>query len=428
MNKSRKKARKGVNTSIDFEITDPKIRIVASVFFILFLLFIITYPLVSLLGTTSPIRTQTAVTRTVYETIDVKAFVIRKEQVIDHMYSGTIVPAVNNGSKVAIGDVVANIYSDETKAGYAERLTELSAEIEYYRTVAMNSQITQQADIDVYKDIVNDIVFNLSENIERDSLSSVYSLSRQLREAITKKQMGTGITIDVTPKIQELQREYDSIKGLAVPSSSVSVEKSGFYVNNADGYENAVDFETAQSLTPDEIKRLLSSEETGVSQHNVGKLITDFNWYLVCTASMEELAGKTKGSFVTVSFSDSQVDDIRMKIEAVNTVDGSDEVALILSSNLMNEHIAGLRNVTVKIRVSSVSGLAVDRMALRTVDGEKGVYVKIGNLVEFKKVQIVHSDDNIILSGDDGKTSGLLEMYDEVILEGVDLYESKLLN
>ena len=55
---------------------------------------------------------------------------------------------------------------------------------------------------------------------------------------------------------------------------------------------------------------------------------------------MEELAGKTKGSYVTVSFSDSQVDDIRMKIEAVNTVDGSDEVALILSSNLMNEHIA----------------------------------------------------------------------------------------
>lgn len=428
MKNNSKKARKGISTSIDFEVTDPKIRIVASVFFILFLLFIITYPLVSLIGTASPIRTQTAVTRTVYETIDVKAFVIRDEKVIDHMYSGTIVPAVNNGSKVAIGDVVANVYADGTKAGYAERLTELSAEIEYYRTVAMNSQITQQTDIDVYKNSVNDILFNLSEVIEKDDLTSVYDLSRQLREAITKKQMGTGIKIDVTPKIQELQKEYDSIKNLAVPSSSVTVDGSGFYVNTADGYESAADFSSVRSLMPDDVKRLLETDVTSVSSHNVGKLITDFNWYLVCNTTMEALAGKTKGSYVTVFFSDSQVDEVRMRIEAVNMVDGSDEVALVLSSNLMNEHIAGLRNVSVKIRVGSVSGLAVDRMALRTVDGEKGVYIKMGNLVEFRKVLIVHSDDNIILSGDDNETSGLLELYDEVILEGVDLYESKLLN
>lgn len=417
-----------ISTRIDFEITNPTLKKIGALFLVLLSLFLVIYPLFTLMGTTSAVKTQTAVMRTVYDTIDVKAFAIRKETVIDHKYSGTIVPSLVNGSKVAIGDTVANIYSDETKAGYAQRLSELEDEIEYYKTVSLNSQATHQTDIDVYKNKVTDILFSLTDNIEKDELSSVYSLSRQLREAITKKQMGTGQKIDVTAIIDSLTKEYDSLKGLAQPVSSVSAEGSGYYVNTADGYENIVDYVTAEELYPDDVNRLLEASPATVSQYNVGKLITDFNWYLVCNTTMEKLAGKTKGSYVNVIFGNSQLDEIRMKIEAVNTVDGSQEITLVLSSNIMNENIAQLRNVSVKIKVGSTSGLAVDRMALRTVDGEKGVYVKVGNIVEFKKVIIAYSDENIILSGDDDETSGLLKLYDEIILEGTDLYDSKLLN
>ncbi len=417
-----------VNTRIDFEITDPKLKKAGALILILVSLFLVTYPIFTLLGTTSAVRTQTAVTRTVYETIDVRAFAVRKETVINHNYSGTMVPSVINGSKVAIGDTVAAIYSDETRAGYAQRLRELEDEIEYFRTVALNSQATHQTDIEVYKDKVTDIVFSLSETVGKDDLSSVYSVSRQLREAITKKQMGTGVSLDVTPIISELQKEYDSLKSLAVPVSTVTVEGAGYYVNTADGYESITDYNTVEQLTPTDVDRLLEGSPDIVSQYNVGKLITDFNWYLVCNTTMEKLAGKTKGSYVGVVFGNSQLDEIRMKIEAVNTVEGSDRITLVLSSNIMNENIAQLRTFSVKIKVGSVSGLAVDRMALRTVDGEKGVYVKVGNIVDFKKVNIVYSDDNIVLSGADSEISGLLKLYDEIILEGTDLYESKLLS
>lgn len=416
-----------ISTRIEFEITDKRIRF-AGIFIIVFVcMFLVVYPFFTLMGTTSAIKTQTAVTRTIYETIDVKAIAIRKETVLNHTYSGTIVPTITNGSKVAVGDAVADIYQDEVKAGYAERLRELEDEIEYYKTVSLNSQLTHQTDITVYKNKVTDILFSLSDTVEKNELSEIYSLSRELREAITKKQLGTGQAIDVNPIINSLMSEYDSIKSAAIPSSSISADTAGYYVNTVDGFENNVDYSEVEKLGPSGVEALLNASPSQVSQYNVGKLITDFNWYLVCNTTMEKLAGKTKGSYVNVVFGNSQIDELRMKIEAINIEEGSDRITLILSSNIMNEDIAQLRTVAVKIKVGSVSGLAVDRMALRTVDGVKGVYVKVGNIVEFKKVLIDYSDANIVLSGDDGETSGLLKLYDEIILEGTDLYDSKLL-
>ena len=417
-----------ISTRIDFEITDPTLRKVGAAVIIVLCMFLVVYPIFKLNATGSAVKTQTAVSRTIYETIDVKAFALRNETVIDHMYSGTLVHSVPDGSKVAVGDTVARVYSDELKAEYAQRLQELEKEIEYYRSVSLNSQATHRTDIEVYNTNVTNALFSMLNTIESNELSSVYELSRELREAITKKQMGTGQKVDVTPIINELTREYDSLKSVAAPSSSVSVEGSGYYVNAADGFEGAYDYRDIESITPDEVEKLFSLSPAPVSTYNVGKLITDFNWYLVCNTTMEKLAGKTKGSYVSVVFGSSQIDELRMKIEAINTQEGTDEVTLVLSSNIMNESIAQLRDVAVKIKVGSVSGLAVDRMALRTVDGNKGVYVKVGNIVEFRKVLIEYSDENIILSGDDNETRGLLQLYDEIILEGMDLYDSKLLD
>ena len=116
-----------------------------------------------------------------------------------------------------------------------------------------------------------------------------------------------------------------------------------------------------------------------------------------------------------------------MKIESVNVTEGSDILTVVLRSNIMNEEIAALRIEPVKIRINSVEGIAVDRMALRTVDGEKGVYVKEGNLVNFKKVNIIYSDSNIVLSKAQPLDNSYLAVYDEMILEGTDLYDGKLL-
>ncbi len=417
-----------VNTNIDFEIRSPLAKKILALVFIFVLMFLIIYPMFALEGSTVSIKTQTAVTRTVYETIDTEAFAVRKEVLIDNAYSGTVVPAKDNGSKVAIGDTVANIYASDTAAQAASRLRDIKNEIDYYKSISMNSASSLQTEIEVYKSGVTNSLFSLSEAIENDSLSTVYELSRGLREAIMKKQMATGSHIDVSEKISALEAEYASLSLTAGSGSQVTVSQAGYYVDSADGYENLADYEGIEAYKAADTSALLSAEPSFVSPANVGKLITDFNWYLVFNCKVQQLGNKERGSYVTVIFGNSQVEELRMKIEAINQSEGSDILTVVLSSNIMNEEIAALRVEAVKIRVDSLSGIAVDRMALRTVDGVKGVYVKEGNLVNFKKVEIIYSDENIVLSEPQALDSSYLAVYDEMILEGTDLYDSKLLN
>ena len=151
-----------VRTNIDFEVTSPVIKNIFWVVLFLVLMFFVIYPLTVFKGNISPVRTQTAVQQTVYDTIDVDAFAVRSEVCINNTYSGTIVPAVTNGNKVAMGDTVADIYANEAAAQNASRLKELQNEIEYYRSIESAVGGTLQTDIDLYKSSVTKSLFSLS--------------------------------------------------------------------------------------------------------------------------------------------------------------------------------------------------------------------------------------------------------------------------
>ena len=64
------------------------------------------------------------------------------------------------------------------------------------------------------------------------------------------------------------------------------------------------------------------------------------------------------------------------------------------------------------------------------MDGEKGVYVKYGNLARWRKIQIVYQNEEYMLVAEDGKvgTDNELRMFDEVIVEGTDLRDGKILS
>ena len=418
---------KKIRTNIDIEINSVLAKRVIAVISLLTLMFVIVYPYFALKGGQIIMKTQTAASRTVYETIDTTAFAVRKEVLIDNAYAGTVVPAVNNGSKVAIGDTVANIYASESAAVAALRLTEIRDEIEYYKAINVSAGSIPGADINVYRSAVADSLFALSESVESDSLSSVYGLSRNLREAIMKKQSATGDEIDVSSKINTLQSEYDSLKNTAGSGSAITVSQAGYYVDSADGFESVADYDAIRSFAAADTEALLEAAPAAVTARNVGKLITDFNWYLVFNTTVDKLGTKERDSNVKVMFSNSSAEDLIMDIVSVNVTEGSDILTVVLRSNVMNEEIAALRKEAVKIRVNSVKGIAVDRMALRTIDGEQGVFVKEGNLVHFKKIKIVYTDENIVLSEPKPLDDSYLAVYDEMILEGTDLYDGKLL-
>lgn len=418
-----------VRTDIDFKINSPALKTAIMVVLFLFLTFIVAYPIVVFSNVKSDVKTQTVVSRTVYSTIDAKAFAVRNETELFNTHSGTLVPTVMNGSKVAVNDTVAEVFSDDFAAEKAARLGELKSEINYYLSIAGAGTGTLRTDIDFYKNSTHDTLMSIVGSAEADDLSDIYSLSREMRDITTKKQIATGTVIDVSATVSSLQAEYDALRNSAVPKASVTADRSGYYVSSCDGYEDNSVFADVKNITPEKADSLLSEAPGSVANGSVGKLITDFNWYLVLNTEVKKLGNISKGSSVTVSFTNSSVDELKMKVVAINQSEEDGRVTLVLTSNIMNEDIAALRIASVKVRVEAFSGLVVERKALRTVDGQTGVYIKVGNLAQFRAVNIVYSDENIVIADNSkAEISNHLEMYDEIILEGTDLYDKKLLD
>ena len=93
----------------------------------------------------------------------------------------------------------------------------------------------------------------------------------------------------------------------------------------------------------------------------------------------------------------------------------------------MNRDVANLRIENIEIITDEYTGIRINNNAIREVDGEKGVYVQRGNIISFKKINILHSteDYSVIEKVDD---SSYVRQYDTIITEGVDLYDGKVIS
>jgi len=72
------------------------------------------------------------------------------------------------------------------------------------------------------------------------------------------------------------------------------------------------------------------------------------------------------------------------------------------------------------------TGFKIPADALRTIDGQTGVYVLIGVQAKFKRVQIMYSVDNYKIIRYDNSSTDNVWLYDEVITRGKNLYDGKI--
>ena len=93
----------------------------------------------------------------------------------------------------------------------------------------------------------------------------------------------------------------------------------------------------------------------------------------------------------------------------------------------MNRDVANLRIHDIEIIVNDYIGMKVNNKAIREKNGEKGVYVQRGNLIQFRKINIITSTEeySIVECVTD---SSYLQQYDTIITEGVDLYNGKVVS
>ena len=116
-------------------------------------------------------------------------------------------------------------------------------------------------------------------------------------------------------------------------------------------------------------------------------------------------------------------------IEAMNR-DG-DVTTLVFRCNTVTAELLSLRKETIKIVENEYDGLKIDPRSIRVnEDGDYGVYALVGNVVRWRDINIIYqTEEYAVVEKLDTSlevNSGYLHLYDEVVVEGKNLYDGKI--
>lgn len=389
--------------------------------------FIITYFIHQVVQMNSaPYKTEIAINRDMQSTIQTEAFIVRDEVYITTDNSGgTVVSIAEDGKRVSSGDNVAVVFPSAKSAESYVRIHELEKEIEYYSQLKNRVGIGTNAPSS-YSKLIDDACISFI-TASRETIGSNFDEAlTDLRDAITARQLAVGTELSVDAKLAELQAELISINQGAVEYKTISAPNSGYYIGSVDGYEKIVDYSKVTSMTCQEIETLLNAKKQETPANVMGKLVDEFDWYFVCTVPYNESGKIEVGKSVKVNIPNTAVGTINCTVMHKGEKEG-DSVAVVIKCNLMNRNLANLRIHDIEIIVDDYVGIKISNEAIREVDGEKGVYVQRGNIIQFRKINIIYSteDYSVVESITD---SAYLQQYDSVITQGVDLYDGKVVS
>lgn len=392
---------------------------------------VLCYEIYSL--STPKVKTQTAIAATHKDSISTKMFAVRDESLISgSSVSGTLVSVVDDGERVAGGQAIAAAFANDAAAADYVELERLKDELKRYEN--LNSQQNLMTlDVSKINSDADLLFYDMLDTVKSGELGALNDAAERFSDKLTAKQILVNGNIDFSEQIASLTSRIQNLKSGMGNISYIKADDTGYYVSSADGYEGILDFSKITQLKSSDVKAALSAKPASVSSDNIGKLIHGYNWYFVCVVSLSDTLKLDTGDSVNLLCDNVSRGYISATVHHKGEEDNG-EVVLVFVSNIMDEDISRLRIEDVQIVVSETDGLRVSKDAVRVVDGVQGVYVLTGNIVTFKRLDVIYTGDDYVISKKiydtvkDDNNIPYVKLYDEVIVEGKDLSDGKIIN
>lgn len=392
---------------------------------------VLCYEIYSL--STPKVKTQTAIAATHKNSISTKMFAVRDESLVSgSSVSGTLVSVVGDGERVAGGQAIAAAFANDAAAADYVELERLKDELKRYEN--LNSQQNLMTlDVSKINSDADLLFYDMLDTVRSGELGALNDAAERFSDKLTAKQILVNGNIDFSEQIASLTSRIQNLKSGIGNISYIKADDTGYYVSSADGYEGVLDFSKITQLKSSDVKAALSAKPASVSSDNIGKLIHGYNWYFVCVVSLSDALKLDTGDSVNLLCDNVSRGYISATVHHKGEEENG-EVVLVFVSNIMDEDISRLRIEDVQIIVSETDGLRVSKDAVRVVDGVQGVYVLTGNIVTFKRLDVIYTGDDYVISKKiydtvkDDNNIPYVKLYDEVIVEGKDLSDGKIIN
>lgn len=376
---------------------------------------------------------------TYYEVTDFSAFqgvYVRGETVQRYHGTGAVRYCVEDGAKLGVGSVIAEVYSGEEQIDLRRRIADKEAELAMLRQIE-NPGTSENAQPAKLSALIAEQYKSLIRLRERGRLSEMAQGTQNLNVLMGTYEKITNPSIDYNSRIVALEDEIERLNAqLDTPDQIIRANKSAYFISYVDGYEDKLRPEQIRQLTPEQLAEVkddpLPLEQAGLGEP-IGKLVDSYEWYIAGVFDNTKMR-LSDDDYVTVRLESVPES---LKVQVVSLISSGDvkKTQAIFRCEQMTHDVVQHRTERVEILRDTVEGIRVPRSAIRfkaldvehkdeqgnvTVTQEDciGVYVLVGEAPEFRRLDVVYEDEDYYLSALDAG-SGFVALYDDLIVKGV---------
>ena len=357
------------------------------------------------------------------DTLSMDGWLVRTEEPLPGQ-SGTVSRAVQEGQRVAAGETVATVYSDDSALQTVSRIETLELQLQQLE-FALTSYLDPDAALKLDTSITDDILA-LRQTLTQGDYASAESDLATLKAAVLKRDYGAYESQEaIQSQVKTVESELSQLRASLSGAGTVRAKASGTYSAVCDGYESVLTEEFLKDVTPSRLKSL----KAGTAESNVGKLIYGDTWYYAVTLPADQAAElKTMGR-VSVRLAKGFDQSIRMTVESVSREENGEAVAVLSSTRYLAQTTL-LRHQAADAVLHTYQGLRVPANALRvSEDGTTGVYCVDGENASFRPVTLVYQGAGyaLVTPADGVADTRTLRAGDQVIATSGELHDGKVI-
>ncbi len=326
---------------------------------------------------------------------------------------------VQDGERVANGEVIATVYEGKADAATKNKLADINKKI----SAMEDSRMGEAVFINDATKIETEIAACVDEVIAKASMGNFEALSQykyKLSIMADQKVVAKGEKEGFSNDLVQLRAEKSMIESkLGRIDKAVMAGSPGIFIEGHDGFEKDLTMESALSMTPDRVNEIISKEKKDdlvVTDGSVYryKIVQNYNYCVAMNIAPEYLKNLEIGDSIEIRFSDFSAENVPATIKHISSPDKKGDCAVVVE---VFRHIEGLlerRVVNVDFVRKSVEGYKVSIEHLHTVDNAVGLYVKRGAVMKFIPVNVIYSTETEAIVASAGNESPI-KAYDEVV-------------
>ena len=182
------------------------------------------------------------------DVISMEGWLVRTEEPLPGQ-TGTVSRAVQEGQRVAAGETVATVYSDDSALQTVSRIETLELQLQQLQ-FALTSYLDPDAALKLDTSITGDIL-TLRQTLSAGDYAAAESDLAALKAAVLKRDHGSYTSQEeIQAQVKSVESEIQQQKAALSGAKTVTAKASGTYSAVCDGYESVLTEAFLEDVTP----------------------------------------------------------------------------------------------------------------------------------------------------------------------------------